>query len=297
MKATEYFQKAEKGYATGLEVRVTRIEKSAAVLLLLGLTGCKTGWLIDRIAPDAIRDVKSYYDELRQRRVDQILQSFDPSADKGRLRSDLGSVVALVPQQEPLDVKTLGASAECKGSGVCTKMIALEYKYPDRWILYQVTVSNRSGHYAIKDLTVTPESMPLESINRFALRGKGWRHYRILLMALLSAGLAFGALVLCIRTPIQKRKWLWIIVTILGIGELGIQWSGGEMWYKVLQISIVPAGWGFDRESPFMYASIPAGAILFLLLRSHVRRTDSPVPPVSTAAPKAPVDQAVSDSG
>ena len=128
MKATEYFQKAEKGYATGLEVRVTRIEKSAAVLLLLGLTGCKTGWLIDRIAPDAIRDVKSYYDELRQRRVDQILQSFDPSADKGRLRSDLGSVVALVPQQEPLDVKTLGASAECKGSGVCTKMIALEYK-------------------------------------------------------------------------------------------------------------------------------------------------------------------------
>ncbi len=276
---------------------MTRLEKSAAVLLLLGLSGCKVGWLLERIAPDAIRDGKGYFEELRQRQVDQILQSFDPSEDKDRLRGELGKVIALVPQQEPLGVETLGVTAECKGTGVCTKLITLEYKYPDRWILFQVKVSNRSGDYSITNLYVEPESMPLESISQFTLRGKSWLHYAILLMNLLSIGLAFYALVLCIRTPIKKRKWLWIIITILGIGKLGIEWSSGELWYKVFHISILPGGWGFELDGPFMYASIPAGAILFLLMRSRLRRTDAPALPISNTAPTTAADQAESDSG
>jgi hypothetical protein len=280
-----------------LELPVTRIERSVGVLLLLGLTGCKVGLLIDRIAPEAIRDGKGYFEELRQRQVDQILQSFDPSADRDRLRNDLTSVIALVPQQEPLGVETLGATVECKGSGVCTKLVTLEYKYPDRWILFQVTVSNRAGHYAITDLSVRPESMPLESVRQFTLRGKGRLHYAITLMALLSVGLAFFAFVLCIRTPIQKRKWLWIIVTILGIGKLGIEWSSGGLWHKVLYLSILPAGWGFGLESPFIYASVPAGAILFLLLRSHLRRRAIPELPISAVGPTTAADQPENSSG
>lgn len=270
--------------------------KSAAVLLMLGLTGCKVGWFIDTIAPDAIRDGKRYFQELRLRQVDQVLQSFDPSADKDRLRGDIDSVAALVPQQEPLSVETLGATAECKGSGVCTKLITLEYKYPDRWILFQVTVSNQSGHYAITDLSVKQESLPIESIRRFALRGAGWLRYSILLTALLSVGLAFYALVLCVETPIQKRKWLWIIVTILGIGKLGIEWSSGELWYKIFYVSILPAGWGYEPDSPFMYASIPAGAILFLLMRSRLQRSAPLALPISDAPMTTAAGQAESDS-
>lgn len=271
---------------------MTRLRSFAAVLLFLSLAGCKVGWFIDRVAPDAVNDGKIYFEELRQRQVDQILQSFDPSADKDRLRNDLGRVIALVPQQEPIGVETLGATAECKGSGVCTKLITLEYKYPDRWVLFQVTVSNRSGHDAITDLSVQPESKPLESVSHFTLRGKGWIHYDILLLSLASVGFALYALVVCIRTPMRKRKWLWIIVTILGIGKLGIEWSSGELWYRVAYLSILPVGWGYDTESPFLYASVPAGAILFLLLRNRLRRTDTTALPISTAAPTTAAVQA-----
>ena len=276
-----------------MEMRVTRFGKFAAVLLLHGMTGC--GRLIGRIAPDSIRESKTYFEELRQRQIDQILQSFDSSADKDRLRVDLGKVIALVPQQEPESVETLGATVECKASGLCTKLIILEYKYPDHWIMFQVTTSNRSGHDAITDLTVTPESVPLESMSQFTLRAKGWLNYTILLMALLSVGFATYALVLCIRTPIQRWKWLWLIVTILGLGKLGIEWSSGELWYKIFHLSILPAGWGFDSESPFMYASIPAGAILFLLMRSRLRRRSSPALPFGTTASASAANQAESD--
>ena len=86
-----------------------------------------------------------------------------------------------------------------QGSGVCSKLIVLEYKCLDRWILFRVTVSNQSGHEPITDLTVEPESLPLASTSRFTLRGKGLLHYGILLMALLSVGIAIYALVLCIE--------------------------------------------------------------------------------------------------
>ena len=269
--------------------------KPAAALVLLGLTGC--GWFINRMAPDEVRNGKSYFDELRQRQVDQILESFDPSFDRDQLRSQLGKVFPLVPQQEPLGVETLGASTECKGTGVCTKLIVLEYKYPDHWILFRVTVSNQSGHDAITDLTVESESLPLTSKSRFTLRGKGVLYYVIPLMALLSVGFAVCGFILCIRTPIQKRKWLWIIITILGIGKLGIEWSSGELWYKVLHISILPAGCGFDFDSPFVYASIPAGAILFLLLQRRLLRTGVPALPTNPIAPAPSADRAESDSG
>jgi len=58
-------------------------------------------------------------------------------------------------------------------------------------------------------------------------------------MGLFSVGLALYALLVCIRTPIRRRKWLWIIVTILGIGKLGIDWSSGELWYKIPHIAII----------------------------------------------------------
>jgi hypothetical protein len=280
---------------TGLELLVKRVWKSAAVLVLLGVTGC--GWFIDRMAPNEVRNGKSYFEELRQRQVDQIIQSFDPSDDKDQLRSQLVDVFALVPQQEPLGVKTLGASTECKGSGICTKLIILEYKYPDRWILFRVTVSNQSGHDAITDLTVLPESLPLASMSRFTLRGKGLQYYGILLMAFLSVGIAIYALVLCIRTPIQKRKWLWIVITILGIGKLGIEWSSGELWYRVPYLSILPAGCGFDSDSPFVYASIPAGAIFFLLMRRRLRRSGVPALPANTIEPTPAADRVEIDSG
>jgi hypothetical protein len=259
---------------------------------LLCLTGC--GSLIERIAPDAVRDAKSYYELLRQHQGDQIIQSFDPRADKDTLRGQLVNVMALVPQEQPLSVDTLGASFDCKASGFCTKEVTLEYKYSDRLILFRSIVSNQSGHYAILNLHVEPESVPLASISRFSLRGKGLDHYIILLAALISVGVAAFALVLCIRTPIQKRKWLWaIVIIVVSIGKFGIEWASGEVWYRLAYLSILPAGFGFDSESPFIYASIPVGAILFLLLRGRLMGAGEPAPPAAndvTAAIAGPAE-------
>jgi hypothetical protein len=133
-------------------------------------------------------------------------------------------------------------------------------------------------------------------MRRFSLRGKGLPNYYILLIALLSVGISIYALVLCIRAPIQKRKWLWIVITILGIGKLGVEWSSGELWSKIPYLSILPLGWGFDSESPFVYASLPAGAILFLVLQRRLLRAGAPLPQTNTVTSTPIADRAESDS-
>lgn len=260
-----------------------RLGKAAVVVLLVGLSGCRMGRVLDRIAPDTVRDSKGYYEALRQRQADLIVQSFDPSMDKDRLRSQLPAVVALVPQQEPIGVETIGASVDCRASGYCIKEVILEYKYPERWIEFQVKVSNKSGRYLITDLYVEPESEPALSRSGFTLRGKGLVHYLMLLAALVCGGVAVSALVVCIRTPMKRRKWLWIIVTILGVGKLRIEWATGEIWHKTFFLAIFPVGFGINVGSAFLYVSVPFGAIVFLAMR---RRLSEPKPESQEIAEK-----------
>jgi hypothetical protein len=66
---------------------------------------------------------------------------------------------------------------------------------------------------------------------------------------------------------------------------LGIEWIDGELWQKILYISIYPVGWGFDIDSAHLYVLMPAGAILFLLLRRRLQRLSAPAIEIGTDMP------------
>ena len=57
---------------------------------------------------------------------------------------------------------------------------------------------------------------------------------------------------------------------------LGIEWSSGELWHQIFYLSIFPLGVGFNVGSPFLYVSIPAGAILFVVMRGRLQRVSDP---------------------
>jgi hypothetical protein len=169
--------------------RLAKICRGSFVDWVAGLQN----WQLDRIAPDAIREGKGYFEELRQRQVDPILAGFEPTGNKGLLRSQLSKVVSLVPEREPIGAETLGASVECRANGVCIKEIILEYKYPDRRLLFKVTISIRSGHFAIADLYVEPSRSQLypRSDSRFVAKA--------------------GSTTSCARSPSQRRPRAWRI--------------------------------------------------------------------------------------
>jgi hypothetical protein len=80
--------------------------------------------------------------------------------------------------------------------------------------------------------------------------------------------LIIAAVVLCIRTPVPKRKWLWILFILMGVVRFKLYWTDGNL-------SIIPGlqllGAGYVRIGLlgpwFLSASLPIGAIAFLLRR------------------------------
>lgn len=175
----------------------------------------------------------------------------------------------------------MGAYGECDTREGCDTQVSLEYQFPSKWILVQMTVHRQNAASTITNFFVHPESESLEVVNRFTLRGKQPLQCVILAAAILSFCLMLYALVLCMRTPMKKRKWLWVIFILFGVCKVSLNWTTGEVSYRILYFLFLTAGFMRTPYSPWMfYASFPLGAILFLLLRKRLRK------PAETAASK-----------
>ncbi|MBI1397584.1 MAG: hypothetical protein GC151_16545 [Betaproteobacteria bacterium] len=76
------------------------------------------------------------------------------------------------------------------------------------------------------------------------------------------------ALVACIRTRVPRRKWLWIVFIVLGVGKLAVDWTIGECRVFPASMQLFSASAFSSPYGPWTVAvSLPVGAIEFLLYR------------------------------
>ncbi len=155
-----------------------------------------------------------------------------------------------------------------------------------------MVVHSQNGKSAITSFYVEPESESLEAANRFTLRGRQPVQYVILSAGIVSIAVMLYALVLCIRTPMEKRKWLWIVIILLGLGKVAVDWTSGEISYHIFWISIPPAWMGAELYGAWIVTvSVPLGALPFLVLRGRLRKpTASTGPPSNTVLPPFPLN-------
>ncbi len=148
-----------------------------------------------------------------------------------------------------------------------------EYEFPDRWLLANVATQKKDGGITIVGLHVTPTADSLESINRFTLSGKSVVQYSTLLFAILVPLFILYALVKCARTKIERRKWIWILFILFGIGQFAINWTTGQWSVKLLQLQLFGAGTFAPLFGPWtVFVSLPVGAIIFLLQRKKLMK-------------------------
>lgn len=61
-----------------------------------------------------------------------------------------------------------------------------------------------------------PIPQSLETLNAFTFKNKGMLHIVFLILSIITPIFILTVLVICVRTKIKKRKWLWIIFILLG---------------------------------------------------------------------------------
>jgi hypothetical protein len=272
--------------------RITYFFNFGGILLLVFLTGCDQASLMKRFtSPQDESTAKNFVDLLRHQNFDEAENDLFPGLREPDTRDTMVKMAAMFPSQEPETIKVVGFNALHDANSTNTS-ITFEYQFPQQWLLATVVIQERDGVASIAGFSVTPIPNSLEELNRFTLAGKNSLQYTVLLLAVLGVLFSFYAFVLCIRTRIQKRKWLWLILTLLGVGRFGVDWTSGQTFYGYVWIQLPPGGaFSFPYSAWTLYFSLPLGAVLFLYSRKSLmasanladRAITSPNPPETAA--------------
>lgn len=261
--------------------RFTRYVMRVGVLLALLLAGCGRTALMNHFAPQADQQAaRGYIDLLRQHKFNQIEKAIDPSIRTATLHDKLAEMAAALPPQNPVSVKIVGANS-FSSSGITERNLTFEYQFPHRWMLINIALRKRNGVTTIIGFRVKALPNSLENLNQFSLSGKGILQYVVLALAALAVLVSIYALVLCVRTRIVRRKWLWIVFILCGVGKVSINWATGQWGFMPISIQIFSAGAFAPLYGPWILSvSFPLGAVLFLLRRK--RQADAPPPTLSS---------------
>lgn len=238
------------------------------ILALFALLGCSQDDLIQKFSsPEDQAIAKNHIDLLRAGNFGKIEEALDPSIRTLDIRDTLVKMAALMPKQEPVSVKVVGAHT-FRTSSERTVNTTFEYNFGDKWVLVNVAVRERQGTKAVIGFNVNPMTQPLEELHRFTLTGKGTLQYLVLVAAIAAALLTFYALVSCVRTEFPKRKWLWILFILMGFGTLAVNWTTGEWSVTPLSAQLFSAAAMAPLYGPWTIAvSLPLGSIIFLFFK------------------------------
>ena len=229
----------------------------------------------------------NYVSLFQQRQYDKIYNDLDAAMKSADARDKLAAVAAGIPAQDPLSFKIVGAQQYYNQDVRQTELI-LEYQFPSQWLIIRVALQKKGGVTTLYGFHIHSMPESLEQQNRFALAGKQWYQYGVLLFAVLNPLFILGVLVLCLRTKMPKRKWLWIIFILLGFCQLTNDWTTGRCQFNPLYFQLFGAGAFAPAYGAWLISvSIPLGAICFLIRRKKlVESVESAVP-----TPAEPADQ------
>ncbi len=207
---------------------------------------------------------RQYLDLLMQGKVDAIEHDMDPSVADVDVREKLVKVADRLPAETPKSTKVVGAMSH-KREGVSESEIVFECQFQSRWYLVNIALRRKGNVTTVLGLGVTPRSDSLENLNRFTLLGKSAFQYMVFALAVSSVLFSFHVFVMCIRKKRGAKRWLWMVLVLVGVGKLAVNWNTGQWAFTLLAVQIPCASATAPFYGPWTIAAyLPLGAIIFL---------------------------------
>ena len=240
-----------------------------ALSLVVLLAGCGQQEMMDKLAPkQEVAQAKLLVSQLAAKDFAAVESQLDSSIRSTSVRSALEKMAAAFPAEKAKSIATVG-SRTVKANGVTSYDLTFEHEYASSWLITNVGLQERDGKVTVVGIHVNPMKQSLAQTSAFTFEGKSPLHYVVLALAIAVPSFIVYSLVLCLRTPVVKRKWLWLLFVAIGFVQLSFNWTSGA--YGVQLISFALLGGGFSRAGPFapliLHVAVPVGAIVFLARR------------------------------
>ncbi len=241
------------------------------------LASCDMDALVKSMTPPAEEELaKTYIGLLRERKFDLIERDLDDSIKTPNIRETFARMASAVPAGEPTSMKLVGFQRFTQAglrASFTNYNVTFEYQFGDKWMLINVATRDENGRRSIVGFNVTPLRDSLENLNRFTFSGKTPLHYAVLVAACIVPIFIIVTLVVCIRTPVAKRRWMWIMFILAGLGKFSLNWTTGQWSFQPVSLQLLGAGFFAAAYGPLMIStSLPVGAIVFLIRRATLMR-------------------------
>ena len=268
------------GYQSGTQVHVL----VAFAISLLGLIGCdlyEGG--VDMTPKSEVDFAKKYLTHFRERDFQNVDKHFNPDTRPRNWPEIYAQMTRLVPQEDPIRIDLVGLNVTYEnGVPIGWTTLNFQYQFSNLWLVYEITLERKQGTFRVHGVHFTLNHDSLENINKFSFIGKGPTHALFLVAAIASFVVSWVALVLCLRTRIDRRKWLWCLFVFVGCAEFSLDWTTGEIFHQLLHVKIAPLGSLYTKASQYapvvISTVIPIGAIIFLIKRREFLRGTMGVP-------------------
>jgi len=245
---------------------------STAVLLF----GCDQQGTFDKMVPqEEASAAKQLIAKVAAREFTAVEAQLAANLRTPEIRAKLEGLSRAVPAGEPSTIQAVGAYTMHSTSGT-TYDLTFEYRYPDSWLLANVVLERTEGKLTVQGLHLTPRTVSLEAENGFTFQGKGALHYLVFALTVAIPVFIVYVLVVCAKTKIPKRKWLWLLFVAIGLVQFQFNWATGAWGLNPISFSLLGAG--FVKAGPvapcIFTVAFPLGAILFLARQRSMLQPD-----------------------
>lgn len=251
--------------------------RASLIALALFAGACNQQERFERFIPrEDVEYSKRIFRAIQGRDFAFVESVLSPTIKDGMGRTKLEQIADLFPRESPREVRVITAQTNLVGDRTYVNL-TLEYEFASRWVLANLLLEKRPGENVVNGVHVEQALDSQLRLNRFTLRGKSALHYVVLGWAAAAPLFIVAMMIVAIRTPMARGKWLWAIFIVFGICQVSMNWTTGQT--DVDPISVALFASGFATWGPYgpvvISTSFPLGAAVFL----WKRRALSNMPP------------------
>jgi hypothetical protein len=249
-----------------------KITKIFTIFMSVLVMSCHSGDISDKLIPkEESQFARIFLEKLRAGDFDYVKRFVDKSIEGKVTDQTLKELSAYFPSGALISDEIIGSQVnilnnQWQGS------FTFEYHTLNGWSLANVVLRKAGQTLSVVGFSVYRTTESQGQLNKFSLYRKNASQYLMLAIAILTSIFVLVSAYCCFRTPITKRKWLWIIVTLIGFSSISMNWTTGQyflqlLWFKILPVSFSSAG----TNAPWIISmSLPIGAVVFWCKRKSL---------------------------
>jgi len=146
-----------------------------------------------------------------------------------------------------------------------------EFKYDNWYYAFSISVLELDNNLSVIGFNANKFIKPIEEINSFSFSNVGLVHIIFIIIVVTIIGFIIFSVINIVKSAV-KKKWLWILISLIGFCGLSFNWTTGDINFQFFTIKIL--GIGFSKSgvaSPwFLSLTVPIGAIIYWIKKPGI---------------------------